>query len=260
VIDDQSFIGLQQIQNLPAHAMNFVTDAVTTELVDMTTPTTSRQTMTFVEQVRPLLDVHCVNCHTGANPGGELSLAAHYSTTANYPAGSRTHLLSAELLNFIPIEERIPGYDFSVSYSWYMRDGNREYREHEDYAPLVATHAPLANLAPWDPAYQNLWVFEQFGYRYLGGDGYASHYGRADVIGGNAQNAWLIEILTGDDLDPHHTFEGLDHTHLLTDVELRTLRAVMDLGFPYTARCDDRVITSGPNTGLPWGDPDVTSY
>ena len=103
-------------------------------------------------------------------------------------------------------------------------------------------------------------VFDQSRYRYLGGDGYASHYGRADVIGGNSQNAWLIEILTGEDLDPVHTFEGLDHTQFLSESEIRTLRAVMDLGFPYTARCDDRTIISGPNAGLPWGDPVVTSY
>ena len=259
-IDDQEFVGLRQTNLLPATPMDFDTDATSAEIVDLTAQPMVRQTMTFAEQIRPLLDTHCVECHVGSEPGGELSLAAQYSQTANYPAGSRVDLLSAEFLEFVPVDERVTGYDFSVPYSWYMRDGNREYREHEDYAPLVSTHAPLAELAPWDPAYQNLMVFEQETYRYLGGDGYASHYGRADEIGGNSQNAWLIEILTGDDIDPHNAFEGVDHTHLLSESEIRILRAVMDLGFPYTARCDDRVIPSGPNAGLPWGDPSVTNF
>ena len=259
-IDDQEFVGLQETERLPAEAMNFDTNAASADIVDLTTAPVRRETMTFAEQIRPILDAHCVQCHTGPEPGGELSLAAEYSSTANYPAGSRTHLLSQQFLDFVPEAFRIPGYDFSMPYSWYMRDGNREYREHEAYAHLVAAHAPLAELAPWDPAYQNLMVFEREGYRYLGGDGYASHYGRADVIGGNSQNAWLIEILTGDDIDPHHIFEGLNHTNFLDESDIRVLRAVMDLGFPYTARCDDRIIPSGPNAGLPWGDPTVTEY
>ena len=232
-------------ERLPAEAMNFDTNAASADIVDLTTAPVRRETMTFAEQIRPILDAHCVQCHTGPEPGGELSLAAEYSPTANYPAGSRTHLLSQQFLDFVPEAFRIPGYDFSMPYSWYMRDGNREHREHEAYAHLVAAHAPLAELAPWDPAYQNLMVFEREGYRYLGGDGYASHYGRADVIGGNSQNAWLIEILTGDDIDPHHIFEGLNHTDFLDESDIRVLRAVMDLGFPYTARCDDRIIPSG---------------
>ena len=260
VVDDVPFVGLQHMDQLAAEAIDFNTDAAHSELVDLTTPEMTRQTMTFIDQIRPLLDEHCVDCHSGSTPAGELTLVAQYSSTANYPAGSRTSLLSEALLAFVPEEARVPGYDFSVPYSWYMRDGNPEYREHEAYASLVATHAPLAELAPWDPAYQNLMIFEQAGYRYLGGDGYASHYGRADVIGGNAQNAWLIEILTGEDLDPNQQFDGPDHTQILDETELRMIRAVMDLGFPYTSRCDDRIIPSGPNEGLPWGDPIATPY
>ena len=260
VVDGGEFVGLQQIDALPAVPMDFATDAAAAEIVDLTAPTVVRQTMTFSDQIRPLLDARCVECHDGANPAGELSLAAEYSATANYPAGARIDLLSEELLAFVPEESRVPGYDFSVPYSWLFRNGSREYREHEDFAPLVAAHAPVAELAPWDPAYQNLMVFGPEVYRYLGGDGYASHYGRADVVGGNSQNAWLIEILTGEDVDPNLAFEGPDHTGYLSDAEIRMLRAVMDLGFPYTARCDDRVIPSGPNAGLPWGDPVVTEY
>lgn len=260
VIDDSPFVGLQQIDQLAAEPIDFNTEAAIVAPIDLTIPAISRQTMTFVEQVRPLLNDRCVSCHTGDAPGGELSLSAQYSSTANYPPDSRTSFVSETFLDFVPEESRVPGYDFSVPYSWYMRDGNREYREHEEYASLVTDYTPLAELAPWDPAYQNLMVFNQSSYRYLGGDGYASHYGRADVIGGNSQNAWLLEILTGEELDPHRDFEGVDHTQLLSESEIRILRAVMDLGFPYTARCDDRTIPSGPNRDLPWGDPVATPY
>jgi hypothetical protein len=30
---------------------------------------------------------------------------------------------------------------------------------------------------------------------------------------------------------------------------------IIDLGFPYMARCDEKTIPSGPNAGLSWGDP-----
>jgi hypothetical protein len=42
---------------------------------------------------------------------------------------------------------------------------------------------------------------------------------------------------------------------MLDDAELRLVMAIIDNGFPYTARCDDRTIPSGPNAGQPWGDP-----
>lgn len=260
VVGDEPFIGLQQTELLGTDAMDFDTDASLAEIVDLTSTVSSRQTMTFREQVRPLLDTHCTSCHAGALPAGELSLASEYSTTANYPAGSRANQFSEAFLAFVPAEARVPGYDFSVPYSWFMRDDQNEYRNHSVYAPLIEAHVPLSELAPWDPAYQNLMLFSSGGYRYLGGDGYASHYGRADVLGGNSQNAWLIEILTGADLDTRFNFSGPDHTSYLSETELRTLRAVMDLGFPYTARCDDSLVPSGPNEGLPWGDPEAISY
>ena len=79
-------------------------------------------------------------------------------------------------------------------------------------------------------------------------------------MGGNAQNAWLIEILTGRDLDPERDFEGPDHTGYLDESEVRVLMGLMDLGFPFMARCDDRTIPSGPNAGAPWGDPDAIPF
>jgi len=260
VIGSEPFVSLQDTDLLAAGPMDFDTEAARAELIDLTSPLVTRQTMTFVEQVEPIIEARCASCHVGASPAGELSLSSSYSSTANYPVASIAHRYNSSLLSFVPEEERVPGYDFSVPYSWYMRDGNREYREHPLYAPLVSAHAPLAELAPWSPAYQNLMIFEPGGARYLGGDGYASHYGRGDWLGGNSQNAWLIETLSGEEFDPRHTFEGPDHTSFVSEAELRTLRAVMDLGFPYTARCDDRLIPSGPNSGEPWGDPLVQSY
>jgi hypothetical protein len=42
---------------------------------------------------------------------------------------------------------------------------------------------------------------------------------------------------------------------MLTDLELRELMAVIDAGWVYMARCDDRTVPSGPNAGEPWGQP-----
>ena len=152
-IDDQEFVGLQETERLPAEAMNFDTNAASADIVDLTTAPVRRETMTFAEQIRPILDAHCVQCHTGPEPGGELSLAAEYSSKLPGRIANSSSL--ATVLNFVPEAFRIPGYDFSMPYSWYMRLKSR-YREHEAYAHLVAAHAPLAN---WrrDPAYQNLW-------------------------------------------------------------------------------------------------------
>ena len=126
---------------------------------------------------------------------------------------------------------------------------------------LVADHTPIGELAPWDPAYQNLMLnLSGARYYFLGGDGYASHYGRADRLGGNSQDAWLIEVLTGRDIEPARDFTGADHTGYLDDAQVRLLAAVMDVGFPYMSRCDDKVIPSGPNAGEPWGDPEVSEY
>ena len=260
VVDGGEFIGLGQLDRLPHDGLDFQTAAAAAAVVDLTGPAVVRQPMTFLHLLRPMLDADCVGCHAGAAPAGELSLVAEYSATANYPAGSRIDLLNSELLDFVPEDRRVPGYDFSVPYSWLFHNDNREYREHEAFADLVASHAPIAALAPWDPAYQNLMLHPGGTYRYLGGDGYASHYGRADALGGNARNAWLIEILSGVDRDPEQEFQGPDHTGFLSEAEVRLFQAVMDVGFPYMSRCDQRTVPSGPNAGGPWGDPVVTEY
>lgn len=49
----------------------------------------------------------------------------------------------------------------------------------------------------------------------------------------------------------------MNHTTLLTPSELRAFEALIDLGWPYMSRCDDKLIPSGPNAGKPWGDIEV---
>ena len=257
VIDGSAFIGLQDISTVPATPMNFDTDASAKAPVDLTDATVSRAPMTFLHQLRDLLDAHCVRCHAGSAPAGHLSLEGTYSETGNYPAGPWPEWLSPTLASVVPESERVPAYNFSVPYSMLLRNDNVAYRENDAYAEAVATHQPTGALAPWDPAYQNLYAFVGDTFRYLGGDGYASHYGRADTLGGNSQNAWLLEILTGRDLDTTQTFTGPDHTGFLTEAQVRTIAGVMDVGFPYMTRCDDKTIPSGPNAGAPWGDPEA---
>jgi hypothetical protein len=155
----------------------------------------------------------------------------------------------------------VPAYNFSVPWSFLLHNDNVAYREADAYASLVESHEPIGELAPWDPAYQNLMVnLSGARYLYLGGDGYASHYGRADRLGGNSQDAWLLEILTGRDIEPARDFTGPDHTGYLDEAEVRLLTGIMDVGFPYMTRCDDKTIPSGPNAGQPWGDPQAIPY
>lgn len=262
VIDDDEYRGLQDTAEVPAVPMDFETDASLQPPADLTSA--PRQPMTFLHQLRPLLDSHCVSCHSGPAPSGELSLEAVYSSVANYPEASWVNDLDFAGGDFdaeLPAASRVPGYDFSVPWSFLFHNDNVAYREHELYAPLVQSHAPIGELAPWDPGYQNLLVNLSGGrYLYLGGDGYASHYGRADRLGGNSQDAWILEILTGRDIDPDRDFSGPDHTAYLDEAEVRLLTGVLDVGFPYMTRCDDRTIPSGPNMGEPWGDPQAIPY
>lgn len=257
-LDERPFVGLQAIDTLGHGRLDMETLAAMAPPTDLTE--VERQTLTFKHALRPMFDRACVSCHSGADPAGGLSLEADYSTTANYPAGPLSALFNQDMLSSIPEERRVPGHNFSAPYSWLLRNDNSTYQAHPQYTELIANHAPLAQLAPWDPAYQNLFLFEEGGARYLGGDGYVSHYGRADRLGGNSQDAWLLEILGAGDLNARHDFVGPDHSAFLSERERRLLMAVMDVGFPYAARCDDRTIPTGPNAGEPWGDPNVSPY
>ena len=255
VIGDEPFVGLQETASLPAEPMDFNTDAAAKAPVDLASATATRQPMTFLHQLRDLLDTHCVRCHSGTDPAGELSLESTYSSVGNYPAGRWVDWVNADVATLVPESERVPAYNFSVPYSVLLHDDNVAYKEADEYKDLIASHTPTGPLAPWDPAYQNLFAYVDGDYRYLGGDGWASHYGRADFLGGNSHNAWLIEILTGRNLHPEKDFTGEDHTGFLSETEVRLLQGIMDVGLPFMTRCDDKTIPSGPNTGQPWGDP-----
>ena len=259
VIDGGAYIGLLGTADVPAVSMDFDTDAAAVNAVDLTAAEVERQRMTFLHALRPLLDQRCLGCHAGASPAGNLSLVAAYDPVANYPADAwlgDLDFAGGDLDAAVPEAARVPGYNFSVPYSFLFHNDNISYQEDPTYTALIASHEALGELAPWDSGYQNLYVNLSGGrYLYLGGDGYASHYGRGDRLGGNSKDAWLLEILTGRDLDPDRDFVGSDHTSYLTEGEIRLLAGVMDVGFPYMTRCDDKVIPSGPNAGADWGDP-----
>ena len=61
-------------------------------------------------------------------------------------------------------------------------------------------------------------------------------------------------------MDPTLTFAGPDHTGYLDEAEVRAIAAVIDVGFPFMAHCDDRLVPSGPHAGEPWGDVDVRPF
>jgi hypothetical protein len=256
--DGQSFRSLAQTADITLVDLDYATNASQKPAVDVAAA--SEKPAHFLGALRPLLDEKCVSCHSGGNPAGELSLEKEYSATGNYPAGkwaTTPGLADAAYLAFVPPANRVPAYNYSVSYAWNFREDEDVYKSSAEFAPLIASHAPLANLAPWDPAYQNLFAVDGPTFRYLGGY-YTPNFGRSDRLGGLSSDAWLIEILTGEDIDPVHEFSGLDHTGFLTPLEVREIRAVIDVGFVYMGRCDDRTVPSGPNAGKPWGDPNPT--
>jgi hypothetical protein len=253
-----SFKGLSQTADIPLVALDYATDAGGKPAVDVAAGVA--KPAHFLGAMRPLLDQKCVSCHSGANPAGELSLEKEYSPNGNYPAGkwaTLPGLADPAYLAFVPPASRVPAYNYSVSFAWNFREDEDVYKSSAEFAPLIAAHAPLAGLSPWDPAYQNLFAVDGATFRYLGGY-YTPNFGRGDRLGGVSRDAWLIEILTGEDIDPVHQYTGIDHTGFLTPLEVREIRAVIDVGFAYMGRCDDRTVPSGPNAGEPWGDPNPT--
>jgi hypothetical protein len=251
-----TFVPLTEFESLPFTALDFATEASAEPPVNLTDPAVVSQTMTFLHRLRPLLDRDCVSCHSGATPAGELNLTDSYSPTANYPAGKwvAAYLADSNYMDFIPELDRVPGYDYSVAWSWLMRQDQNEYRSDPNYAALLTGYTPLADLAPWDPAYQNLFANDGSVLVYLSGFRHST-FGRSDLIGGNSRDSWLVEILSGRDISPVRDFTGPDHSGYFSEQEVRNLMAVIDLGFPYMARCDDKFIPDGPNAGLSWGDP-----
>jgi hypothetical protein len=262
VVDGTAYVPLTKIDTLPRPDLEYGTIAAATAGVDLTASSVTKQPLTFLHALRPILDGKCVSCHSGSTPGGELSLSATYSTTANYPAGkwaSTAGLADPAYLAAVPGGSRVASYDYSTAFAWTLREDETEYKTSATWSGLIASWAPLADLAPWDPAYQNLFAWDGGSrWLYLGGY-YTPNFGRSDRLGGISSDAFLIEVLTGKDIDPTKSFSGsTPHTGILSDDEVRTLMAVMDVGFPYMARCSDKTIASGPNAGATWGAPTST--
>ena len=258
-----TFQGLASTADIPFVPLDVDTEAMRQPIVDLSAAGVTPRLATFLHTIRPLLDRACVECHSGASPAGELSLEDTYSTVGNFPAGRWATDPGASPPGYedmVPASERVPAYNWSVAWTWFFQREDAPYRVSTELGPLISSFAPISALAPWDPGYQNLFAANGIDrLRYLGGFR-NSNFGRGDREGGNSRDAWLIEILSGRDVDPTLTFTGPDHTGFLTDAEIRDVMSVMDVGFPYMAHCDDHTVPSGPNVGEPWGDIDVTQF
>lgn len=263
-----TFKGLASTAQISFVPLNYTTTAAYGQPAADLTVSVAKP-VTFLGAIRPLLNAKCVNCHSGANPGGELSLEANYSTTGNYPKGkwaTAPGRSDPAYLAFVPTANRVPAYNYSVSYGWDFKEDESYYKQSSNYSALIASHAPLGKLAPWDPAYQNLAAADNstsprtFFYLSNWND---SNFGRSSRLGGISSDSGLIELLSGQNIDPKHNYltPSVAHTGLLTNNEIRTIMAVLDVGYPFTSRCDDRIIaasgTPSPNAGKPWGDPFV---
>lgn len=262
VVDGTPFVPLTKLDTVPRTDLDYATAASVTAGVDLTASSVTKQPLTFLQAIRPILDAKCVGCHSGSTPGGELSLAAKYSPNGNYPAGkwaSTTGLADPAYLAAVPSGLRVPSYEYSTAFAWTLREDETEYKTSSAWSDKIASWQPLADIAPWDPAYQNLFASDgSTRWVYLGGY-YTPNFGRSDRFGGISSDAFLLEVLTGNDLDPMRSFSGSpSHVGMMSDDEVRLLMAVMDVGFPFSARCSDRTIPSGPNAGQPWGAPTST--
>ena len=197
----ETFAGLGQVATLAALPMDFSTVSSALPPLDLTA--TTPQELSFRGAMRPILDAKCISCHSGQTPGGELSLESTFSTTGNYPRGKWAvgTLSDSNYRSFIPAGNRVPAYNYSMAWSWVFKEDEQEYRTSTAYAAKIAAHEPLATLAPWDPAYQNL--FANDGTRYIYLSSFLSpNFGRSDRLGGSSSDSWLIEILTGRNIDP----------------------------------------------------------
>ncbi len=250
-LDGKPFVGLKGTANIPLAPLDFETLAAKLAPIDASSATAKK--LTFVDTIRPILDKKCVGCHSGATPAGELSLEAKYSQTGNYPAGkwAKAPLADGAYLSTIPVDKRVPAYNYSVAFAWAMREDEAPYKQ--AYAAQMASYEPLAGLAPWDPAYQNLFAHDDKRFIYLGGY-FTPNFGRSDRLGGVAKDSFLVELLSGRDLDPTRAPGATSHSGFLTEAEVRDIISVIDVGFPYMATCDGKMVPSGPNAGKPWGD------
>lgn len=212
--------------------------------------------LSYRSLLRPILDAKCISCHSGETPDGGLSLQETYSQTGNYPPSGwdASPSTSDAYLSFMEGREKIPSPNFSVTFSWFFDDDHNEYKQ--AFSSEIADNRPLADVAPWDPGYQNLFrPGDGVSWYYLSDALNQTAFGRGFEVPSNAAKSFLIEVLTGRNNDSKRDFDGaIDHKALLSAAEVRAFMAVLDVGFPYTGRCDDKQIPSGPNAGQPWGE------
>ena len=259
-ITNAPFVNLDQTHTIPFKAMEFATQS--TKAIDLSHTSVKQLPLTFLHTLRPIIDKKCVSCHSGSKPAGELSLVKEYDPKGNYPAGKWAKtpgLASSSYLSFVPANRRVPSYAYSLSMAWVFRSEQSAYKQYSLYAKGIQSHSPMGALAPWDPAYQNLFATNAQGSPYyLSGHRYLSHVGRSDKLGGYARDGYLMEVLTNDtSVFPGLDYKGRDHSKDLTPVELQAFKAVIDIGFPYMAKCSDKKITTGPNKGKDWCDTGV---
>jgi hypothetical protein len=253
-LDNSPLANVRDLRTLPA-VMDFDTLAAAEEVVDLTDNSVTSRLLTYRDVLRPLLDENCMTgCHTGEDAAGELSFDAVYSATGNAPKGSWTEVAWGEYVNFLSSQGITPepSYNYTPTYSFVFRSDQNNYKEF--YANQMASHETLGNLAPWDPGYQNLYMKRH----YVNGASNLTAMGRVPTEGGNSRHSFLLEVLTGEDLDTQHSYAGEDHTQMLSEEEIRSIAAVLDAGFPFTARCSDMTAESGPNAGEPWGAPNAS--
>lgn len=249
----QTMDAARDVANLPA-LMDFETEAATQDPVDVTHTTVERRVLSYLAQLRPVLDAKCVSCHSAEEPGGSLSLQAEYSATGNYPPQELEPYADQDYLAFMEGRKTVRSYNYSVSYAWLFDKDHSEYKR--AYQDEIESDAPLGALAPWDSGYQNLFRLNEKRWYYLNSVSLETSFGRGLASPSASAYSFLIEVLSGRDLDPNSDYTGAyDHTGLLDEAELRTWMAVIDVGMPYMSRCDEKIIPEGPHAGQPWGDP-----
>lgn len=248
-IDGASYVGVGGFDQLEA-SMDFETMATPDKAVDITADGVTEQLLTFLAQLRPILDDKCVSCHNADAPEGDLTLVREYSPIANYPPADSRWAGQVPNGYNIPEGDRVYGFTWSSSRTFMIDPDRPKYRE--AYIAPDDPHRPLGNLAPWDPGYQALFLRSGGKHYYLDNLSSPHQLGRGGPF---ARESYLLEVLSGVDYNPARDFGGPDHSQYLDEAQLRTLSSVIDNGFPYMSRCDDKLVPSGPNFGKPWGDP-----
>jgi hypothetical protein len=125
-IDGASFVGVGGYDQLDA-VMDFETLATPEKAVDITANGVSKQKLTFLAQLRPILDDKCIGCHNANAPDGDLTLVSEYSSTANYPPpGSRWTDQKPNGYD-VPQGDRVYGYAWSPSRKFIIKSDQSGY-------------------------------------------------------------------------------------------------------------------------------------